>query len=88
MVGRMRDEATEEREEADAGGHAGASHGEPDKSAKRAEGLPGPSRAEVSNYEIVEHCSGSPPSGSSWRTTWRRCSGRRTARFRSRFRSG
>ena len=33
MVGRMSDEATE----------------------NRAEGMPGPSRAEVSNYEIVEH---------------------------------
>ena len=68
----MSDEATEERQEAEAGEdksadgpsvpqegesgeHAGAGHGQPDKSAKQTEEKPGPSRAEVSNYEIVEH---------------------------------
>ena len=66
----MSDEATEEREteredesadgpavpqEGEAGPHAGAGHGEPDKSAKKTEDSPAPSRAEVSNYEIVEH---------------------------------
>ena len=65
----MSDEATEERErredesadgpavpqEGEAGPHAGAGHGEPDKSAKKTEDAPAPSRAEVSNYEIVEH---------------------------------
>jgi hypothetical protein len=68
----MSDEATEEREEAEAGEeesadgpavpqegesgeHAGPGHGEPDKSAKQTEEKPGPRRAEVSNYEIVEH---------------------------------
>ena len=66
----MSEEATEERadeadgesadgpavpQEGDAGPHAGAGHGEPDKSAKKTEDAPTPSRAEVSNYEIVEH---------------------------------
>jgi glutamate dehydrogenase (NAD(P)+) len=66
----MSEEATEERtdqaegesadgptvpQEGDAGPHAGAGHGEPDKSAKKTEDAPEPSRAEVSNYEIVEH---------------------------------
>jgi glutamate dehydrogenase (NAD(P)+) len=39
----------------DSGPHAGAGHGEPDKSAKKTEDAPAPGRAEVSNYEIVEH---------------------------------
>src|SRR5687768_4196102 len=64
----MSDEATDERvredeladgpavpQEGEAGPHAGAGHGEPDKSAKKTEDAPAPSRAEVSNYEIVEH---------------------------------
>ena len=67
----MIDEATEEREQAEreeesadgpavpqkgeAGPHSGAGHGEPDKSAKQTEEEPAPKRAEVSNYEIVEH---------------------------------
>jgi glutamate dehydrogenase (NAD(P)+) len=64
----MGEEATEQRtdgdgaageppvpQEGDAGPHAGAGHGEPDKSAKKTEDAPAPSRAEVSNYEIVEH---------------------------------
>ena len=65
----MSDEVTEERDgredesadgpavpqEGEAGPHAGAGHGEPDKSAKKTEDAPAPSRAEVSNYEIVEH---------------------------------
>src|SRR5215210_8275304 len=68
MRAAMSDEATEERtredesadgssvpQEGDAGPHAGASHGEPDKSAKKTEEAPAASRAEVSNYEIVEH---------------------------------
>ena len=42
-------------QEGEAGAHAGAGHGEPDKSAKQTEEEPTPSRAEVSNYEIVEH---------------------------------
>ena len=42
-------------QEGEAGPHAGAGHGEPDKSAKKTEDAPAPSRAEVSNYEIVEH---------------------------------
>ncbi len=42
-------------QEGDAGPHSGAGHGEPDKSAKKTEDAPAPSRAEVSNYEIVEH---------------------------------
>jgi glutamate dehydrogenase (NAD(P)+) len=42
-------------QEGEAGAHAGAGHGEPDKSAKQTEEEPAPSRAEVSNYEIVEH---------------------------------
>ena len=42
-------------QEGDAGEHAGEGHGEPDKSAKQTEERPKPSRAEVSNYEIVEH---------------------------------
>ena len=66
----MSEEATEERtdeadgesadgpavpQEGEAGPHAGAGHGEPDKSAKKTEDAPQPRRAEVSNYEIVEH---------------------------------
>jgi glutamate dehydrogenase (NAD(P)+) len=67
----MSDEATEERAEAeeadksadgpsvpqegDSGPHAGEGHGEPDKSAKQTEDAPAPRRAEISNYEIVEH---------------------------------
>jgi glutamate dehydrogenase (NAD(P)+) len=66
----MSDEATEERaaeeteesadgpsvpQEGDAGPHAGEGHGEPDKSAKQTEEAPAPRRAEISNYEIVEH---------------------------------
>ena len=39
----------------EAGAHSGEGHGEPDKSARRTEEEPAPSRAEVSNYEIVEH---------------------------------
>jgi glutamate dehydrogenase (NAD(P)+) len=42
-------------QEGDTGEHAGSGHGEPDKSAKQTEEKPKPSRAEVSNYEIVEH---------------------------------
>jgi glutamate dehydrogenase (NAD(P)+) len=42
-------------QEGESGGHSGAGHGEPDKSAKQTEEEPSPSRAEVSNYEIVEH---------------------------------
>src|SRR3954447_24635871 len=67
MRGAMSDEATEERsreesadgaavpQEGEAGPHSGAGHGEPDKSAKKTEDAPAPRRAEVSNYEIVEH---------------------------------
>jgi glutamate dehydrogenase (NAD(P)+) len=64
----MGEEVTEERtredesadgpavpQEGEAGPHAGSGHGEPDKSAKKTEDAPAPSRAEVSNYEIVEH---------------------------------
>ena len=64
----MSEEATEERTEEDeaadgpsvpqegeTGPHSGAGHGKPDKSAKQTEDAPAPSRAEVSNYEIVEH---------------------------------
>ena len=65
----MGDEATEERaeeaddsadgpsvpQEGDSGPHAGEGHGEPDKSAKQTEDAPAPRRAEISNYEIVEH---------------------------------
>jgi glutamate dehydrogenase (NAD(P)+) len=42
-------------QEGDAGPHSGAGHGEPDKSAKKTEDAPAAGRAEVSNYEIVEH---------------------------------
>src|SRR3954454_16389970 len=42
-------------QEGEAGEHSGEGHGEPDKSAKPPEETPGPSRAEVSNYQIVEH---------------------------------
>src|SRR4051812_26984460 len=42
-------------QEGEAGEHSGEGHGEPDKSAKQTEEAPKPSRAEVSNYEIVEH---------------------------------
>jgi glutamate dehydrogenase (NAD(P)+) len=67
----MSDEATEERaegeqadeaadgpsvpQEGDSGPHAGEGHGKPDKSAKQTEDAPAPRRAEISNYEIVEH---------------------------------
>ena len=67
----MSDEATEEQtkgeaedeaaggpalpQEGEAGPHSGEGHGEPDKSARQTEEQPAPSRAEVSNYEIVEH---------------------------------
>jgi glutamate dehydrogenase (NAD(P)+) len=66
----MSEKATEERadqaddesvdgptvpQEGDAGPHAGAGHGDPDKSAKKTEDAPQPGRAEVTNYEIVEH---------------------------------
>jgi hypothetical protein len=42
-------------QEGDSGPHAGEGHGEPDKSAKQTEEESAPKRAEVSNYEIVEH---------------------------------
>ena len=42
-------------QEGEAGAHAGSGHGEPDKSAKQTEEEPAPSRAEISNYEIVAH---------------------------------
>ena len=42
-------------QEGETGEHSGEGHGEPDKSAKQTEEKPKPSRAEVSNYEIVEH---------------------------------
>src|SRR3954453_12776295 len=42
-------------QEGDSGPHAGEGHGEPDKSAKQTEDAPAPRRAEISNYEIVEH---------------------------------
>ena len=42
-------------QEGEAGKHSGSGHGEPDKSAKQTEEEPSPSRAEISNYEIVEH---------------------------------
>jgi glutamate dehydrogenase (NAD(P)+) len=42
-------------QEGEAGAHSGEGHGEPDKSAKQTEEEPAPKRAEVSNYEIVEH---------------------------------
>ncbi len=42
-------------QEGDSGPHSGEGHGEPDKSAKQTEEEPAPKRAEVSNYEIVEH---------------------------------
>jgi len=51
----MADEVTEVPQEGEAGAHSGEGHGEPDKSARRTEAQPAPSRAEVSNYEIVEH---------------------------------
>src|SRR5215210_6314937 len=65
----MSDEVTEEREqeedeaadgpsvpqEGESGAHSGAGHGSPDKSAKQTEEEPAPRRAEISNYEIVEH---------------------------------
>jgi glutamate dehydrogenase (NAD(P)+) len=55
----MRDEVTEEStavpQEGESGEHAGEGHGQPDKSAKQTEEKPKPSRAELSNYEIVEH---------------------------------
>jgi glutamate dehydrogenase (NAD(P)+) len=42
-------------QEGEAGPHSGEGHGQPDKSAKQTEEGPAPRRAEVSNYEIVEH---------------------------------
>ena len=42
-------------QEGEAGAHSGAGHGRPDKSAKKTEEEPAPKRAEISNYEIVEH---------------------------------
>jgi glutamate dehydrogenase (NAD(P)+) len=42
-------------QEGESGPHSGDGHGAPDKSAKQTEEQPAPSRAEVSNYEIVEH---------------------------------
>ncbi|MEA2407861.1 MAG: glutamate dehydrogenase [Thermoleophilaceae bacterium] len=65
----MGDEVTDERtreedeaadgpsvpQEGEAGPHSGSGHGSPDKSAKKTEEEPAPSRAEISNYEIVEH---------------------------------
>src|SRR5919205_1140008 len=58
----MRDEVAEGEaggpavpQEGDSGEHSGEGHGEPDKSAKQTEEEPKPSRAELSNYEIVEH---------------------------------
>jgi glutamate dehydrogenase (NAD(P)+) len=42
-------------QEGEAGPHAGEGHGDPDKSAKQTEEEPAPRRAEISNYEIVEH---------------------------------
>ena len=42
-------------QEGESGEHSGEGHGEPDKSAKQTEDEPKPTRAEVSNYEIVEH---------------------------------
>jgi len=64
----MSDEVTQERardeeppdasavpQEGESGPHAGVGHGEPDKSAKKTEAAPAPRRAEISNYEIVEH---------------------------------
>jgi glutamate dehydrogenase (NAD(P)+) len=60
---RGRAEAVEEQaadgpavpQEGEAGPHSGEGHGEPDKSAKQTEEEPAPKRAELSNYEIVEH---------------------------------
>ena len=61
---RAREEEHAQEEEADgpsvpqegeAGPHSGEGHGSPDKSAKQTEEEPAPRRAEVSNYEIVEH---------------------------------
>ena len=67
----MGDEVTREREqeaaedqaadgpavpqEGESGPHSGEGHGRPDKSARQTEERPAPKRAEVSNYEIVEH---------------------------------
>jgi glutamate dehydrogenase (NAD(P)+) len=42
-------------QEGDAGAHSGEGHGRPDKSARKTEEEPAPKRAELSNYEIVEH---------------------------------
>ncbi|HEV7844844.1 MAG TPA: hypothetical protein VGO83_01190, partial [Thermoleophilaceae bacterium] len=42
-------------QEGETGPHSGSGHGSPDKSAKKTEDAPAPSRAEISNYEIVEH---------------------------------
>ena len=59
----QREEAAEEEaadgpsvpQEGDAGPHSGTGHGPPDKSARQTEEEPAPRRAEISNYEIVEH---------------------------------
>jgi glutamate dehydrogenase (NAD(P)+) len=42
-------------QEGETGPHSGEGHGQPDKSAKQTEEEPAPKRAEISNYEIVEH---------------------------------
>ena len=69
------------------GAARGEGHGEPDKSAKQTEDAPAPRRAEVSNYEIVEHWferRGGPARAAA--TTSPRCCARPTARCRSRCR--
>ena len=97
----MSDEATEEREteredesadgptvpqEGEAGPHAGAGHGEPDKSAKKTEDAPAPSRRRSRTTRSSSTGSKSPPSDSSCRTTLPPCCGPPTARCRSRCR--
>ena len=82
----MSDEATEEREteredeaadgpavpqEGEAGPHAGAGHGEPDKSAKKTEDAPAPSARRSRTTRSSSTGSESPPSGSSCPTTCR-----------------
>jgi glutamate dehydrogenase (NAD(P)+) len=60
---RERAEAAEEEaadgpavpQKGESGPHSGEGHGEPDKSARQTEERPAPKRAEISNYEIVEH---------------------------------
>ena len=42
-------------QEGEPGPHSGEGHGRPDKSARQTEEEPAPKRAEISNYEIVEH---------------------------------